>query len=243
MKPKTFLKSSLASIALILLCQLSKAQTFQNLNFEGQWSDFSIPGWTVNYYPFSLPNGGYQIPTAATSLVWANDQAPNSLDQSSIGLIDHNSGAYGTSVIDGNRSLYMSTAEAYDGGQPSSISQVGTIPSSAKSILFLAADLHPVLGSPLIFGLSFGGNQLSLQEVLPPTSGGVIEYGADISAYAGQKGALTLSLSCEDGWGEIDDIQFSTVTVPETQAFPIATAGVCTALIWFRRGRVAVTKR
>jgi hypothetical protein len=239
MKTKTFLKSSLASLALILLCQTTKAQTFQNLNFEGQWSDFSIPGWTANYYPFNLPNGGYQYNLAATSLVWPNDQAPGSIDQSSIGPIDHNSIAYGTSVIDGNQSLYISTAEAYDGGEPSSISQVGTIPMTAKSILFLAADLGSVFGSPPIFGLSFGGNQLSVQEVLPPTSDGVIEYGADLSAYSGQTGDLTLSLSGEDVWGEIDDIQFSTATVPETKAFPIAAAGICMALICFRRGRAA----
>jgi hypothetical protein len=240
MKTINFLKSSLASIALILLCQTTKSQTFQNLNFEGQWSDFSIPGWTANYYPFNLPNGGYQNPIAATSLVWPNDQAPQNIDQSSIGLIDHNSTAYGTTVIDGNQSLYISTAEAYDGGEPSSISQVGTIPMTAKSILFLAADLGTVFsGSPPIFGLSFGGNQLSVHEVLPPTSGGVIEYGADLSAYSGHTGDLTLSLSGGDVWGEIDDIQFSTATVPETKAFPIAAAGICMALMCFRRGRTA----
>lgn len=241
MQTNNFLKSSLASVALILFCQASRAQTFQNLDFEGQWSDYSIPDWTANYYPYNLPNGGYQsYPPAATSLVWPNDQAPGNIDQSSIGLIDDNSTAYGPTVIDGSQSLYISTAEAFNGGEPSSISQVGTIPKTAKSILFLAADLGTVSsGSPPMLGLSFGGNQLSVQEVLPPTSGGVIEYGADLSAYSGQTGELTLSLSGADVWGEIDDIQFSAATVPETKAFPIVTAGICMALICFRRGRTA----
>ncbi len=146
MKTTNGLNSSLASIALILLCQTTKAQTFQNLNFEGQWSDFSIPSWTADYYPYTLPNGGYQNNPAATSLVWPNDQAPQNIDQSSIGLIDHNSTAYGTTVIDGNQSLYISTAEAFDGGEPSSISQVGTIPMTAKSILFLAGTWARYLG-------------------------------------------------------------------------------------------------
>ncbi len=67
----------------------------------------------------------------------------------------------------------------------------------------------------------------------------MIEYGADLSAYSGKTGDLTLSLSGGDVWGEIDDIQFSTATVPETKAFPIAAAGICMALICFRRGRAA----
>jgi hypothetical protein len=238
MKTNNFLKASPASIALILFCQTTRAQTFQNLDFEGQWSDYSIPGWTANYYPYDLPNGVYQNNPAATSLVWPNDQAPENIDQSAIGLIDHNSTAYGTTVIDGNQSLYISTAEAYDGDEPSSISQVGTIPKTAKSILFLAADLGTVFsGNPPVFGLSFGGNQLTIHEVLPPASGGVIEYGADLSAYSGQTGDLILSLSGPDVWAEIDDIQFSTATVPETKAFPIATAGICMVLICFCRGK------
>jgi hypothetical protein len=188
--------------------------TFQNLNFE-QANPVMANGGP--YYPYGV--------TAASALpYWTVDvggvqqtsipeNAP-SLGAPQVTLI---SSAYMfPPPIDGNYSVLL---EGSDGPGLPAISQTGLIPAGSQSLLFEAqpgsAALEVLVGSQVVpFSAVGTGVNYTL-------------YGANISAWAGDTEELTFSAQEStvglNNW-LIDDISFSTQTVPEPS--PLALTGV-----------------
>jgi hypothetical protein len=196
----------------ILLSNAHGQGTFQNLDFElspvdlgpGLGSDYySIPYWSAIMGPYQ---GG----------VLLNDYV---LDATTVSL---QTGRLFT-PIDGTTSLFL-TASSY--GYPlstASISQTGLVPTTAKSLHFLVADvmafeLPPTL--PGQFFVTMGGENVALQVVANYDS--YTELAGNISNWAGQTTALSIGVSVPASQGPeiyfqglIDDISFSPTSVPE----------------------------
>lgn len=104
--------------------------------------------------------------------------------------------------------------------QSAAIGQTGLIPLDALSLTFwgYASDV------------SFAGQALSL--VVLGTTPDYYIYGADISAFAGQTGQILFTARPQT-LSIIDNIQFSTIAVPEPGAFVLAALGCL--LLRFRR--------
>jgi hypothetical protein len=194
--------------------------TFQNLNFE-QANPVMANGGP--YYPYGV--------TAASALpYWTVDvggvqqtsipeNAP-SLGAPEVVLIS-TANTFGSSPIDGNYSVLL---EGSDGAGLPAISQTGLIPAGSQSLLFEAqpgsAALEVLVGSQVVpFSAVGTGVNYTL-------------YGANISAWAGDTEELTFSAQEStvglNNW-LIDDISFSTQTVPEPS--PLALTGVGGLLI------------
>jgi hypothetical protein len=208
-------------VSFVLIGRTLSAQQFENLDFEGTWSDGSIPGWTANYYIPGFFNGGTGY---FSSYVYFDEGI---IDENAVVLYDSTPRYF--QLIDGSQSLYLTTGNgAYGtGGQPpqASISQVGTIPTGTKSITLLAIVLDGALD------VSFDGNAMPLVPISNPGLGYVFEYSADISAYAGQTGTLSISSVSTgfEGAAEIDDVNFSKVATPapEAKSFTVFSAVLC----------------
>lgn len=112
-----------------------------------------------------------------------------------------------------------------------SIAQVGTVPSFAQSIQFIS--------SPILIGVdvSFGGMSLPLS--LISMEAGRAQWGADLTAFAGQTGELRFTaLGTPDlpfGTFSLDDIQFSPLPVPEPSTWALLALGAALILITRRR--------
>jgi hypothetical protein len=94
------------------------------------------------------------------------------------------------------------------------IGQTGTIPISAQSLTFW--------GWAGINDISFNGQTLPLTVISNTADYNI--YGANISGYAGQTGQL-LFTTVPGGQDFIDNIQFSTLPVPEPSQFALAALG------------------
>jgi hypothetical protein len=199
------------SLGVAFALSTSAQGTFQNLNFEdatpglvpGNVSAASaLPDWSVYY-------GGVQ----QTSITY---DAPG-LGSTEATLIGPGVPAVASFIIDGNYSLLLQ-----GGGTASaaSISQSGTIPSGAESLLFKAQPGEGTLDVLL-------GNQ-----VVPFTAVGTganyTLYAANVSAWSGDTESLTFSalqdLAGPNNW-TIDDISFSTSVVPEPGPLALTAIG------------------
>jgi len=70
--------------------------------------------------------------------------------------------------------------------------------------------------------ITFNNQALSFASI--STTGSYSIYGADVSAFAGQTGELLFRVPSQQG-GIFDNIQFSTVAVPEPSTFALAALG------------------
>jgi len=175
-------------------------QGFVNLDFEnttttpvyfpgGTRYTATVPGWTWT------PGGNFV--NGDPNSVGFNDLA---LSSPAVDLEGTNFGAP-YSAIEGNYSIYMQGGY-YNGASGSTIGQTAQIPSDAKSITYWGGN----------FQVSFNGQLLSFNNINNAQTYAVWE--ADISAYAGQTGELLFT--CADyNAGMLDNIQFSTSSVPE----------------------------
>ena len=210
-------------IALLTSAVPGWSQGFVNLNFENASivpaypplggeivATNAIPGWTAYVGTTTQPTVFYNGVSIGGSLVSLND-----------------TNASGTQIsplpIQGNYSVLLWTASFSE--EPSvGIGQTGQIPNSANSLVFWA---------------TFGGIQVTFngQVISFFTTGSTANYNiyaADISAYAGQTGELRFTTPSRSPLGNVallDNIQFSSTTVPEpgTSAL-IALGGVSLAL-------------
>jgi PEP-CTERM motif len=184
-----------------LVSQTGKTQGFVNLDFEN--ADLSaygagpvptasaIPGWTAYISGVPLTNIDY-----LASLTY--------LDGNNI-QVDIMGTPIGAPPIQGDYYVYLQGSLQ----NPAAIGQTGTIPITAKSLVIWGSiNGGGILGSPV----SFNGNILPLSQ-----TGQTGIYTADISAFAGQTGQLLFtSVLFPGGGGDfIDNIQFSTLPVPE----------------------------
>lgn len=209
------------TVSLALLRNVS-GQSFVNLNFENAiitpdpsspyypdavYASDAIPGWTATGFigPNDILYNGASLGATSVSILGANGYPP---------------------ALDGNFSIYLyggTTAPA------ASISQTAIVPVFAESILFKAQDV----GGSGTLQVSLGGQNISFFAL--STGSNYTLYGGNIpSGLAGQSEQLMFSaLEGINNFWNIDDIQFSTESIPEPTEFVLATLG--TLLLGFRR--------
>lgn len=210
---------STISILLLVICQSGWAQPFTNLNFESVNASLTSPGQIL---PINV------LPGWAFSLVPIYDGI--SFGGAMISLQDSNTtgGSVGFSVLplQGNYSVLLqgSTLAA---ATTASIGQTGTIPNTAQSLTFFAE-----MGGTV--QVSFSGQALSFVAISNTLNYTV--YGADISPFAGQTGQLLFTVPVQNS-ALLDNIQFSSVPIPEPSVVALGVLGACVLGFHFRRNR------
>ena len=194
--------------------------TFQNLGFEsasltpippGQYGGpvsvtAALPGWT-----------GYLGTNQVTQVLQNNA----TLGNASIDIFGPNwSGGGRASIIEGQYTVALQAGVDPSTGPPNlisaSISQTGLVPANAESLQFKA--------TPFSFTVSFAGQTLPL--VALGSGANYTLYGADISSFAGQTGALTITaLPVAPTLGVFDSFQFSNQRVPEPGIMGLSASG------------------
>jgi hypothetical protein len=194
-------------IGTIAVCGLRGQDAFQNLDFEsaqlvistnsGGLTGFAaadaLPGWTVfiGTNELSMVNENIGI-AEAVNLVYSNS-------------VYVPSGNFAVALRNGE--FIFDASNTVHG--PGSISQTGLVPANAESLLF---DMGSLGGTPQI-SVSLDGQDLSYEPLSSfPT---YTVYGADISSFAGSEETLTFSAIPGAAGGILDDIQFSSMIVPE----------------------------
>jgi hypothetical protein len=229
----------------LLLATLSaQAQgTFQDLDFESATVTASgvepygtfvqigsaLPGWTTYLGTQQVTEVGYNSPANSTASITLIGPTWNSADTAQY---------IGVGIIDGNYSVDLQTGANPLSPTPptvnASIEQNGMVPSTAQSIQFEAAETTPL-------SVSFNGNALTPIAL----SSGVFSadgvfytlYGANISAYAGQTGELNFTAVGSGNYVVLDDISFSSNSVPEPSIVELTAIGglLFGARKWFAR--------
>lgn len=204
-----FVSATFSVVALLVGNQLGVAQGFVNLDFEDAtivfdpdygpnavYASAAIPGWTPT---------GFSGPTT----VLYNTASAGGTSVSILDINGH------PPALDGAFSVYLYGG----GGEPAaSISQTGLVPASTESILFKA---HSGTGTLLV---SLGGQNIPFSAL--STGANYTSYGGNIpSELAGQSEQLTLSALAGENFWNIDDIQFSSSSVPEPSEFALGALG------------------
>jgi hypothetical protein len=163
----------------------------------------AIPGWT-----------GYLGRTQVTDVLY-NDFT---LGNASIDIVGPGDG-----VIEGQYSVVLQPGfDPFGSSQNvgASISQTGLVPANAQSLQFKSFIADSALASD--FSVSFAGHNLSL--VTLGTGLNYTLYGADISAFAGQLGALTIAASAQPNIAPyyFDSFVFLPSSVPEPSTMSLA---------------------
>ncbi len=205
----------------------ARGQDFRNLNFD-----------LAGNLPGNRPAGGWVSVTNALP-DWTVYQGEVSL----IGLIYYTGVPGADSAVelaggDGALSGNNLTAVILPDG---SISQTGSVPGDAESLRFEASIDQNDMD---YLSVSLGGQSLSYSEISPGPD--YIVYGANLPAnMAGQTETLSFRDGQPDGSFKLDNIQFSTMAVPEPSE--CALFGIATILIVFFKiitafGRTSTTK-
>jgi hypothetical protein len=224
------LKVQIVSVFVLAIGALARAQgTFQNLNFE-QANIVPIVG-NPNYpYAVSvadaLPDWTVDYGNVQQSVMLYNDPAIGGETQVTLYAQGY-PGAVGP-IIDGNFSVLLQGGEVNGVATPASISQTGQIPSGTQSLLFDATG-GPTFPTqpPEVF---IGNQQISFFTLGTGTGNGVTYtiFGANISAWSGQTEQLTFTSPVGNSVPFanylIDDISFSTQSVPEPS--PLVLTGL-----------------
>jgi len=200
----TLTKSGLIGL-ITLLGWEGKSQGFINLDFESA---------NLTGYPQTSP-----VPAANAFPGWTvNAQYilydNFSLSGNSISIVG-TSPPNGGPVIQGAYSAFLASGNAPGLGQTISLGQSGTIPLGIESMSFWGN-----LGG---LQISFGGQALAFSETGSTANYNI--YAGDVSAFAGQTGQLLFSLPAYTSNVTLDNIQFSTSSVPEPSAFALTALG------------------
>jgi hypothetical protein len=207
-------KSKLISIifttALFILAESGFAQGFKNLNFESPILPLSpnfgsvsatnaIPNWTAYLDGRPIGSIGYDTVSLGGADV----------------LLEDTTTPYGPHPlpIQGNYSVFL------QGPQPglqtsAAIGQTGTVPITAQSLVFFAYQ-----GG---LQVTFNGQALSLVAVSNALNYTI--YGASILPFAGQTGELLFTTPVFSS-ALLDNIQFSSVPIPEPNGLALAALG------------------
>ena len=201
MKPELFMTIAAATILVIGVQTASSQGSFMNLDFE--------------HPVLPLTPVGSQVPITNALPGWSGYIGGVQVDK-----VFYNTVSIGSSEIDlqGPGSLQPILQGSYTAGMgPSAqglstaIAQVGTVPSSAKSLNFY---VYP--GS--LFTVSFAGQQIPV--IMVGSTSAATILGGSIASFAGQTGELRFQ-----GGGELDNIQFSDQPVPEPGVFGLSALG------------------
>lgn len=191
------MKIKLITLTLLVnICGFAYSQGFfVNLDFE----DATIQDLTFNQIPATNAFPGW---TVNALYVFYDDI---SLSGASISIMDTNPPS-SFAPIQGKYYAWLFGADpnVYGSNYSISLGQAGTIPLSAKSIIFWGSDQG--------LQITFNGQLLAFSEIGSTADYNI--YTADISAYAGQTGQL-LFTALPNAYGMIDNIQFSSTAVPE----------------------------
>jgi hypothetical protein len=214
---KTIITFFIANISAFSTC----GQGFEDLNFQSPQNlppppggsvavTNALPGWSVFYLGSQLTQINYDFFGTA----------------SPVELVDTNSYTLG-----GDYSVLFTENNI-------SISQTGLVPASAESLIFDAwgGESNPEPSSLLI---SLGGQDLSytvISNAMNFRGQPYNVYGATIpSTLAGQPETLTFTVDGGlDHWF-LDDIQFSTLPIPEPGELALAVTGAVLFGFWSRR--------
>jgi len=207
-----------ASLLILPEAILGQGTPFQNLNFEqaspvstsGPFSPVDVtfasafPGWTAycgTVQQTDAIQNASTLNTASVDILGPTPPSQIALPNGAPGIIDGNyTAVIQGGVLNGGTGNIVST----------SLEQTGTIPSGDNSLLFKAWD-----NGETGFSVSFAGKNLSLVDLGPGPN--YTLYGANISAYTGATGLLAFTASAQfaPSFLELDDISFSTSSVPE----------------------------
>jgi hypothetical protein len=214
------MKQKLVLLFAPLMQGFLQAQTFQNLDFEH-----------ATIVPYGNGSDSLLIQASAALLDWTVYLGSSPWDYVVYDTVTLGSPAASLQdslspfpPLQGNYSVILQHST---GGSPTSaaIGQIGHIPVTAESLVFDAANYNNLL-------VTFAGNPLSLIQVGIGSDYSVL--GANISAYAGQTGELVFAdISGGSEWLTLDDIQFSSATIPEPSAFALISVGAL--VVHFRR--------
>lgn len=208
------MKTITASLTILLfVTRLGFSQGFINLDFES--ANLSAYGAGFVPAPDAIPGWTAYIDGVSQANIFYNEL---SLGAPAVAVFGTN-GFY--NVIDGAYSIDLYGGSMVSAGV--SISQPGTVPASAKSILFKAENNGPLFTGVLL--VSLGGQNIPYFSL--STGPNYTLYGGNIpSAFAGQSEQLTFSaLQGGNNYWEIDDIQFSPSPVPEPTSLAVAAFG------------------
>ncbi len=193
------------------------ALPFENLDFESATVSnlppdteesvsvtAALPGWTAYFGTNQITEVGHNIIT---------------LGSVNVGVWGPNYG-FAIPPLQGDYSAILQPGSFGNlQGLSASIAQTGLVPSSAKSMQFLAAlaftnDLVVTLGGQTLAVVSLGSNL----------------YGCDVSAFTGSVENLEFTIAYNNDHGNdlnfLDDITFSTQAVPEPSPMSLLLAGV-----------------
>jgi hypothetical protein len=207
---------STISILLLAICQNGWGQGFANFNFEsanltGYSQGNLVPA--TNAFPSWTINAPYIV------------YDDISLSGGSLTIWDTNSPIV-LAPIQGK--YFVGLASVNEGtGYSISLGQTGTVPSSAQSISFW--------GNIGGMQVTFNGQPLTFIYI-----SNVLNYaiwGADISAYANQTGELLFTVPPFGDGATLDNIQFSSLPIPEPSALALAALGALVLGFHCRRSR------
>lgn len=210
-----------ACLVLLLSAAGAAAQgTFQNLDFERATI---VPDPSSVYYPYAVYAINAIPGWTPTGFLGTNVILYNaiSLGATSVSLYGLNSTGGTPAPLDGAFSIGL-----YGGGgipTGASISQTGLVPADAASIRFIAQPPSPLVEGILL--ISLGGQNIPFSAI--STGPNYTMYGGNIpSAFAGQIGQLTFTApNGGNNYWAIDNIQFSTRSVPEPGILALAALG------------------
>ena len=189
------------------------AQGFVNLDFEAA----NVP----SSYTFTA-NAAEILPDWTVIAPYVSYDDP-SLSGNSISIMDAN--GYPPYPIQGVYFAFLASGNYPGTGVTISLGQTGTIPLGTQSITFW--------GNIGGLQITFAGQSLAFSETGSTAHYNI--YGADISAFAGQTGQLLFSLPPYVSNVTLDNIQFSSSSVPEPSEFALSALGGL--LLGFRRLR------
>ena len=186
----------------------------------------AIPDWSA----FTGPTGNPTNSSSVGSSIIGYDTI--SLGGAAVFIEDSNAPSGGGPLpIQGNYSLLLQGSIPAAAGT-ASIAQTGTIPLSAQSLTFWGRFAVNLQGQNL--QLSFNNQALSFVSISNVLNYAV--YGVDISPFAGQTGQFLFTVPVE-GYALLDNIQFSSLPIPEPVEYALAVLGVLTLGFHFRRNR------
>ena len=220
----------LVAIGVALLQEVS-GQDFVNLNFESSVLSTGGPPATVSAAA-AFPGWNTFIGTNAQSTILYNDAT---LGNSSVAILAGGS-LSPVSVYDGKFSaLLVDGATGYP-----SLRQTGLVPANARSLL-LYANFGPV-GGVSNFSVSLGGQNVQMVALQNFVMYAYTLYGGDISSFAGQVADLGITaLNSADGGINpfaLDDIQFSSSSLPAPEPGAVNLFGICILCFWRRIKRL-----
>jgi hypothetical protein len=208
-KGSIFSSHAIALLLLALLTLSASAQNaFQNLDFEQALisvppparlsTSIAMPGWKVWLNGAESSTVFYNVDPLTLWSVSIDDGAPS--------VYSPISGRYSV-LFNGGRDQFGNIGYA-------AISQTGTIPADARTLLF-TAKVNTTMD------VSANGSLLPIVplQVVPPFT--KADYAVDISSLAGQTEDLRFSTFSEVF---IDDIRFSTQAIPEPCTFALLAA-------------------